>query len=273
MSIRRVNRGKSHSYVDSDTGTRIPGTTTIIGEGVPKPALINWSANATAEAAVDRWEELSALAPSARLKVLQGARYAVKDEAANRGTLVHNCAEKLVHGDRVTIPAGLEGYVESYVHFLDEFDVQPMLVEKTVWSQQHNYCGTFDLIAELLDPEDPEPDPELRRRHVWLLDIKTNRSGIFGETALQLAAYRYADFWIDEDKDAEVEMPEVDRTGAVHVRADGYDLVPVEAGPLQHRYFLYAQQIAEFTATSRELVGEPVISPRSSVWRLAREES
>lgn len=264
--IRRRNHGKSHSYIDTDTDQRVPGVTTVLGDGIPKKALINWAANATAEHAVDNWDQLTELAPSARLKTLTGARYAVSDAAANKGTQVHNLAEKLVHGETIAVPEGLEGHVAAYVAFLDEFDVRPILVERTVWSREHNYCGTFDLIADLLDPDDPE------QRHTWLLDIKTNRSGIFGETALQLAAYRYADCWIDEDAGAEMDLPEVELTGAVHVRADGYDLIPVDAGPNQFRTFLYAQQIAEFTATSRELVGEPVISPNTSTYRLTREE-
>lgn len=272
MSIRRVNRGKSHYYEDTDTGQRIPGVTTILDDGLPKKALINWAATATADAAVDRWDEFAALPPSQRLKALNRARYDDKDTAANRGTAVHRLAERLVHGERVTIPDGLDGHVQSYVRFLDDFDVRPILVERTVYSPEHNYCGTFDLIAELLDPDDPEPDPELRRRLTWLLDIKTNRSGIFGEVALQLAAYRYAPVYIDDATSDEYDMPEVDLTGAVHVRADGYSLVPVEAGPLQHRQFLYVQQVAQFQAGAKELIGEPVTSPYASTYRLTRED-
>lgn len=268
--IRRVDRGRNHWYEDADTGLRVPGVTKLVGDGLPKPALINWAANATAEAAVDNWDRLSELAPSARLKELQGARYAVRDAAANRGTAVHNLAEKLVAGERVTVPDELAGHVESYVRFLDEFDVRPILVERTVHSAEHNYCGTFDLIAELVDPDDPEPDPELRRRQTWLLDIKTNRSGIFGEVALQLAAYRYAEVYVDDD--GEYDMPEVDMCGGVHVRADGYDLIPVEAGPAQHRAFLYVAQVAAFAAGSRDLVGEPIASPTASTYRLTRDD-
>lgn len=271
--IRRVNRGKNHWYEDIDTGARVPGVTSITDGGLPKPALINWAANATAEAAVDRWDELTALTPSVRLKTLQGARYAVKDAAGNRGTAVHNLAEKLAAGERVTVPDELTGHVDSYVRFLDEFDVQPVLIEKTVHNATHNYCGTFDLIAELLDPDDPEPDPELRRRVTWLLDIKTNRSGIFGDIALQLAAYRYAEVWVDEEEGVEYDMPEVDMCGGVHVRADGYSLIPVEAGPVQHRAFLYVAQVAEFVKGSRDLVGEPIASPYTSAYRLVKEDA
>lgn len=266
MTIRRVNRGKGHSYIDDETGQKVPGVTSFLDKGVPKPALINWSASATVDYAIDHWEALSALTPSARAKELLGARYAVKDAAANKGTKIHALASRLIHGEAVTVPDGLEGYVESYVRFLDEWDVQPVLVEATVISHAHGYCGTLDLVADLLDPDMPG------ERVRWLLDVKSNRSGIFGETALQLAGYRYSDAYIDGDIEAEVEMPTVDRTGAVWVRQNGYDLVPVEADEPQHRQFLYAQQMAGFVETSRDLVGEPLAAPYPSTYRLTREE-
>jgi hypothetical protein len=270
--IRRVARGRNHWYEDTDTGNRVPGVTKLVGDGLPKPALINWAASATAEAAVDQWDRLTQLAPSARLKELQGARYAVRDAAANRGTQVHRLAEQLVHGDRVAVPEEIAGHVAAYVRFLDEWDVRPVLVEATVYSETHGYCGTLDLVADLLDPDDPEPDPEKRSRLRWLLDLKTNRSGIFGEVALQLAAYRHAEVWVDGEG-TEYEMPEVDMVGAVHVRADGYDLIPVEAGPAQHRAFLYVAQVAGFQANSRDLVGERIAAPHTSTYRLVREDT
>lgn len=271
--IRRVNSGKNHHYVDDATGRRVPSVTTILDKGIPKPALVKWSGDATAEAAVDRWEELSELPPATRLKELRAARYATRDAAANRGSQVHALAERLAMGETVTVPDELTGHVGSYVQFLDEWDVQPVMLERVVHSKRHDYCGTFDMIADLLDPWDPEPDPALRRRVRWLLDIKTNRSGVFGETALQLAAYRYADVVIDEEAGEEIPMPEVEATGVVHVRADGYDLVPVVAGPAQHRTFLYVQQVAAFTEGGRDLIGEPLVSPQTSAYTLIRSES
>lgn len=269
--IRRVDRGKNHWYVDAETGERVPGVTSITEGGLPKKALINWSGNATAEYAVDHWDELAELAPSQRLKKIQGGRYEVTDKAKDKGTQVHNLAELLVKGEQVTVPELLAGHVQSYVRFLDEFDVRPVLVEAVVYSQQHNYCGTFDLIADLLDPDDPEPDPEMRRRVRWLLDLKTNRTGVYGETALQLAGYRYADMWIDQSTGETHDIPEVEMCGAVWVRPDGYSLIPLEVTELQHRQLLYVQQVAAFDATSRDLVGEPVPSPYESTYRLVRD--
>lgn len=270
MTIKRVNRGKGHSYVDTETGLKIPGVTTVVGEGIPKPALVNWAASVTADYALDHWETLGAMPPSERHKKLTGARWESNDAGKARGTQVHNLAQVLVTGGRVAVPAGLEGYVESYVAFLNDFDVRPIAVERTVYSEKHRYCGTFDLVADLLDPDDLEVDPDLRSRVRWLLDIKTARSGIFGETALQLAAYRYAEYMVDDDEEL-ADMAPVDRCGAVHVRPDGYDLIPVEAEDVQFRAFLYAQQVGQFLANSRDLIGEPIISPQTSVYRLIKD--
>lgn len=254
--IRRRNHGRGHSYLDAN-GARVPGVTTIIGDGVPKPALVNWAANTTAEYAVDHWEDLSSMTPSARLKELTRARYADRDAAANRGTKVHALAEQLTAGKAVIVPDELRGHVESYVRFLDEWDAAPVLSETAVWSSTHGYAGTLDLIADITHPHMPG------RSMRALLDIKTSRSGVFGETALQLAAYRYADGYLDDDG-AEQPMPEVEFTGVVHVRADGYSLVPVTAGPAQFRSFLYAQQVKAFCDDASELVGEELTAPEKA---------
>lgn len=261
--IRRRNYGRGHGYVDAN-GSKVPGVTTVVGGGMPKPALIDWAADATAGYAIDNWADLSAMSISARMKAIQKGRYADRDLAANKGTKVHALAEQLVKGQPVDVPDELAGHVASYVRFLDEWDVRPVLVEAVVMSHKHGYAGTLDLVAELVDPDSFDG-------HVtWLLDVKTGRSGIFGDVALQLAGYRYADVWMDGTE--ERPMPEVQRTGAVHVRADGYDLVPVEAGPAQHRALLYVQQVAEFAEVSRSLVGEPLKPLETSTYRLVRDE-
>ena len=261
--IRRHDTAKGHSYKDAN-GNRVPGVTTIIGDGVPKPALINWAANATAEYAVDHWDDLGTAAPSKRLKELQGARYIEKDAAARRGTEVHRAAELLVAGKSVQVPDEIAGHVESYARFVDEFEVAPILVEFSCLSYRWGYAGTADLCAYVM-----LPDKGLK---TLLLDVKTTRSGVFGETALQLAAYRYADKWVF-DGDREDDPVEVDYCAAVHVRGDGYDLIPVEAGEQEHKDFLYAMRVGQFAARSRDLVGAPIIAPTTSTFRLTREQA
>lgn len=262
--IRRKDTARGHYYVDAD-GRRVPGVTTIIGDGVPKPALITWAANTTAEYAVDNWDRLGELAPSARLKELKGARYAEKDAAANRGTEVHRIGEKLIAGEEVQVPDELVGHAESYARFLDEFDVQPLHVEFSVASYRWGYAGQGDIIASLR--------MKGGARRVLLLDAKTNRSGIFGETALQTAAYRFADVLIpDAAGEPEIPMPEVEGCAAVHIRSDGYSLVPVTADEDQHRQFLYAMEVGGFVNVSRDLVGAPIVPPTTSTYRLVRDQ-
>lgn len=260
--IRRKDTAKGHHYVDA-TGARVPGVTTILGDGVPKPALINWAANETAGAAVNRWDEYGAMPPAQRLEALKKARYEAKDAAANKGTAVHGFAEKLaIGGEAVQVPDELAGHVEAYARFLDEFAVKPVWVEFSIASYRYGYAGTGDLIADITH--------EGRTRRL-LMDIKTNRSGIFGETALQLAAYRYADKLLTSG--GEQDMPPVDGCAAIHVRGDGYSLIPVTAGPEEHRLFLYAQQVAKFTKHGSDLVGAAVVPPTASTYRLTREHS
>lgn len=257
--IRRRDTAKGHHYVDA-TGARVPGVTTILSDGVPKPALINWAANTTADAAVNRWDELAHLPPAKRLDALRRARYDEKDAAANRGTAVHGFAENLVNGQPVQVPDELAGHVESYARFLDEFTVKALHVEFSIASYRWGYAGTGDLIADITQGG-------LTRR--LLMDVKTNRSGIYGETALQLAAYRYADVLLDGD--GEQPMPPVDGCAAIHVRGDGYSLIPVTAEQAQHRLFLHAQQVAGFTKHGSDLVGAAVTPPTTSTYRLTRE--
>ena len=217
---RRIDKmafGKPTHYYEDANGKRIPGVTTILNEGLPKPALINWAANATAEAAVNRWDELTDMGPADRLKILKAARYEDRDAAAKRGTEVHALAEKLMLGREVKVPDELRGHVESYVKFLDEWNPEPVLTEVTVVNYSIGYAGSLDMIARLGNGS------------VFLGDIKTNRSGIYGDVALQLAAYRYAEYIVTPS--GEARMPEVEATYAIHVRADGYSVIPIETGP------------------------------------------
>ncbi|WP_229401942.1 hypothetical protein [Micromonospora okii] len=278
MKIQRVNRGRNHWYVDQDaSGERVPGVTTITGGGLPKPALINWAGEATAEYAVDNWDTLAAMGPAARLKAIKAGRYASRDEAANRGTQVHKLGERLLLGEQVTVPPLLEGYVRSYVQFLDDFDVDPVHVEAVVYSETHRHVGTLDLIADLRFPDMPEYDDLERSADGYvrsLIDVKTSRTGIFGDVAVQLAPYRYSEFLIARDPESGdeqvIDMPEVAFTGAVHVTPHGYELRPVLAGPDQYRDFLYIKEVARFVDTSRDLVGEPVIPPTTARFELTR---
>lgn len=213
MTIERRNYGRGHGYkVD---GRKMPGVTTILGKTMPKEALINWAATTTANAAIDRWDELAELPPSKRLKELLDARFADRDQAANRGTEVHALAEKYIRGEEVDVPEALDGHVRQYEAFVHDQRVTPIGVELVVANRAVGYCGSVDLIA----------DVDGRRK---LVDLKTSRSGIFPETALQTVAYANAEVYLGQDG-AEHPMTELGIVdiAALHLTADEWSLVPV----------------------------------------------
>lgn len=248
--VQRRNYGKGHGYkID---GEKADGVTTLIGDGLSKPALINWAANTTAGYAVDHWDELSALAVSKRLDVLKGARYADVDQAAKKGTAVHALAEHIIHGEEVEVPDELAGHVNSAVRFLDEWQIRPILTETVCYSIKGRYAGTLDMVVT----------SDLFPGKVILADWKTSRSGIYGEAALQLAAYGNSDFYVDE---AGVDHPTselgiTDHWG-IWIRPDGYDVYPLDSSPDTFRTFQYVATVARRSKGLMELKGSPLQRP------------
>jgi hypothetical protein len=235
-ATRRINRGRGHGYqLDGD---RVQGVTDILKDGVAKGALVGWGINRTAAYAVDHWDDLAAMKPSDRLATLKGAAYGERDASAGRGTDIHTLAHRLAAGEDVEVPEALVGHVDAYLRFVDEWAPTDLHVEATVVNRTHRYMGTVDLVAGVGGA-------------TWLLDWKTSGSGVFPETALQLAAYANAEAIVLPDG-AEVPMPAIDRAAVVWLRADGYDVVPVDIGPDTFRVFLYAQQMALFVGAGRE---------------------
>jgi hypothetical protein len=246
-ATRRVDRGRGHTYLLD--GERADGVTWITDNGIAKRALIDWAAKTTAGYAVDHWDELAEVGVAERLRTLEKSRFESLNKAARRGTDVHDMAHRLAAGEEVTVPDELRDLVDNYLRFAEEWEVRDVLAEAVVGNRKHRYMGTLDLIARLADGR------------LWLLDFKTSGSGIYPESALQLSAYRHAEFYLDDD--SEQPLPVVDEAACVWLRSDGYDLIPVDTSPETFRIFLYAQQTARFVNAEREqFVGEALKSPR-----------
>lgn len=290
MRPKLVRRGRNRWYVNLDAPlpgqpadldpkkiqyTRIPGVTTIVKAGMPKDALTNYAGTATAEYAVNNWDELSKLPPAERLKDINRGRYGERNAAAQRGSTVHELARKLVHGETVPVPGELDGYVTAAVSFMEQFDVNPFCEELTVFSPTHYYCGTLDLGASVLIPDLEEfewiPLGEDGRSR-GLFDYKLSRSGIWGDLAYQLAPYRFADFCMMPDGEGgfEVEaVPEFDFAAGVHLRDDGtYSVIPVECEEAEFLYFLTIKENAAAVEHARETLLTELVPPLAPHRRL-----
>lgn len=205
-------------------GKSVKSVTGIIGGGIPKPALAYWAANQAAEAASawaydlkqtgDDWA-LQSIDRESLYETWRKAPWQARDKAAVRGTAVHALAEQLVHGADVDVPDELVPYVDGYARFLDDWEVQPILTEKSVAHRGLWFAGRFDLIAS---------SPYLQDRAPVEIDLKTS-NGVYADTAIQCAAYARAEFYVDDsDPDTEHALPDVAATYVAHVTADGTHL-------------------------------------------------
>ena len=225
-------------------GKPVKGVTTLISGGLPKPALVRWSANMVAEYVADNpdaVEQLRAMGRNSMVNALKGVPWDSRDKAAARGTDVHKLGEDLVHGREVDVPEHLLGHVEGYAKFLDKHNVEPVLTEFMVANRAAWYCGTADLIAKIDGV-------------MIFADLKTSK-GIYGETALQIAAYKNAE-WYQDDDGNECPIPEVERCAALHVREDGTELVPLDSTDAPWKVFQHVAWVAKQLDTIKGFVGE-----------------
>ena len=253
MSVKRSRAGSGHSYrVD---GERVPGVTSIL-KALPNDSLIGWAAKATAEYALDNWDELTAMRPSEKLNTLIGSRYKGRDAAARRGTEVHRLGELLVDGQDVAKPEELAGHIDAYRAWLDAVEPVPLATELVIASREHRYCGTADLVADL--PEllvADEVVPACR----WLLDLKTSASGVWPESALQTTAYARAEMYVHPDHpDDEQPMKAlgIQRCGVVWIKSDVCELHPLESGDEVWEFFLHLRWLYDRMELRR---GAPVL--------------
>ena len=253
MTIRRINYGRGHGYTID--GKKVDGVTTLIGDGLPKPALTRWAAKAVAEHVADNLDAVVGMKDMGRdaiVAALKEAPWAAARAGAAKGTEIHDLADKLTHGHEIEVPEHLAGYVEACVNFLDTWKVRELVVERPVGNRRWKYAGTADLIAEITPPGG-EPI-------VAIVDWKTAASGIWPETAYQLAAYRHAEVYLDTDNRTERSIADLGITTGygVWLRSDGFDVLPVDCGEQTFKAFLHIAWVARAAKTNKELIGEAV---------------
>lgn len=247
MTTRLVRRnyGRGHGY--KLDGEKVMGVTTAL-DVLDKPALRNWYANEAAKRAVNEWERLTELPITERLEYIKTGPRDRMVAAALRGTEIHGLGEKLAHGESPDVPPEHVGPVEAYARFLDAWDIEPIASETPLANTEHKYAGTADLWCKV----------GKRDGAVALVDIKTGK-GVYNETALQLAAYRYSDL-LQPEKGVEIATPPVDLVYVAHVLPDDVRMVPVTADERTFRAFLYVLTVARERARWEEwpLIGSAV---------------
>lgn len=207
-------RTDDHRYYLNGEGPK-PSVTTVL-EILDKPALSTWKA----QQAVRGLYRLYAEDGAADFSEDEAVKWALaevrknRDGAASIGSGVHHLADMASRASgsdskAFQVSEQEKPYLDAFNAFTEAYSRSSFVSsEKMVWSL-NGYAGTYDLLMMI-------------GNELWLLDIKTGRRVDYPEYALQLAAYRWADWIILEGDPRTFDMPDVQRTGILHLRPDTY---------------------------------------------------
>lgn len=250
LAVHPTATGPANSTTDPDSGNRFythPVTgeqfvsVTTVLHVVGKDGLPYWAAKTVQEYAQD---VLPLMVKAARRKPcdvkgddrcgicrdcvgleLRRAPERIRDEAGERGTLLHHIAEHDVLSGGEILPHSPEiaPYVKQWQALRRQFAPSFDAAEMTVINRTHMVAGTLDSVMRLgwCPP---------KYRHLigepMVADIKSGK-GVYPEFALQLSAYANAEAVLLPDG-RELPMPDITDTGLLlHIRPDNYWVRPV----------------------------------------------
>lgn len=266
--IQTAYRGGARVYIHPESGEEAFGVTSALNME-PKPFLKTWAAKVVAETAVAEIESLATLAvrdPQGAIDYLKKAPDRFTREAADFGSAAHDLMEHeaLYRSDLAETPAdgliafhpsrwhdGLKAVLANFREFLEEFEVEFVFLEETVWSRTHGYAGSFDALAWITF--------DGTRFLVWL-DYKTSKS-VYSSTGKQLAGYSNADFIVFEDGSTFEITDEMKAAGGAVLwnRPEGWRLHPVDTSEEVFAQFLRDLATLKYEkGTARSVVGRPV---------------
>jgi hypothetical protein len=169
---------------------RFPSVTTILGDVMPKGALLDWYEAQGAEAAATLAKKgaLKGVDPTMAVEVTRAAGMSAREtakRAAKRGIAVHAILQRYAESGEVPnpsdYPADYRGYIRGLIKWLLHADPVPSAVERLVAHPEQGYAGRMDLRASI-------------RARDTVVDLKTNRRCvIYREAALQVTGYAYGD--------------------------------------------------------------------------------
>ncbi len=262
--------------------------TTIIG-ALDRPALMYWSAEQAALAAVHSTRTWQAMldddepdcphdsSDCAAVKWLRDARFRKPKgvrSATQLGTDVHAACEAwALTGERPPADDEVNPFLDRFGEWADRFQPEYIATEVMVASPLYGYGGTCDGFFKVGGTP-------------LIFDIKTSRKATdsrgqqstpYPETALQLAAYRYAEMaavWrprrvekfrrrlyllSPEEQAMAVPVPQVDGGVCVHITPAACEAFPVRCDEQIHEAFLYVLEAArwQFDA-SKDAIGQPL---------------
>jgi hypothetical protein len=224
-------------------GKPIPGVTTILGV-LDKPAIPKLAAGQVAEYVADNpdgVETLRGLGRGPMIQALKGIPWETRDSAGRRGNVLHDYAEQILHGKEVEVEDEHVPVIEHAIAFMEDWHVEPLLIEAPVASREHWWAGTLDLIATYRHPV-------TGHEGTAIFDWKSGKA-LYPEYAWQLNAYAHAEF--TGLRGDEKPLPATDAAFGVQIRPDGYDVAPFKFGPDVYAEFLTIRKTFDIAKRGR----------------------
>ena len=248
LSASGLTRDGRHRY--SWAGSpEMPSVTTILGIK-DKPALVPWAKRETAACAIRNLDVLTRMVehggPEAAVDWLKKIPDYRRDTSANLGSAVHAAAEAIGRGEPLEVDEAVRPFVAAYRRdFLEVFRPKFLAVEAMVCSLRYEYGGTADAFVEI--------DGE-----TWLIDYKTG-SGVYPDTALQLAGLARAQFIGRPGDPTQYPIPVATRFGVLHIRPEGARLLPVIVDRSTVAAFLDARRLFAWDqGPAKSVIGAPI---------------
>lgn len=255
---------KSHRY--KLDGKWVPGVTTILGV-LDKPGLRKWSASEVAKYVAANREaimHLYAAGYGPMVAALKEVPWQKRDDSAARGTTLHDFAERLLRGESVDVPDDLAPVMENALRFLDEWKIEPILIEEVVASRGHQYAGKLDLAARYQHPVTGE-------RSIGIFDWKSGKR-IYASACFQLNAYGHAEFYGQGDETPMADVGIREAFG-VHIHDGDYEVCPLPYGSHIFEEFLTIRRAFDINKRAEGDWREPGSGYVGKPVRVSLEES
>lgn len=254
--VATIKKGGSRFYVHPDTDVKVPGVTSVLNM-LPKEFLKFWAAKLVAETAVDNagaWITMALHGDrEGAVDYLKRAPMRNTSKAADTGTGAHDIFHRLAMGETLgkrDVSPDLQVFVDHFREFLDIWTPEFVHLEATVWNSTVGYAGSFDAIMKLTVEGETS---------TVMADWKTTRSGVHPEVALQLTAYAMAEFILEADG-TQTPLPQIDGAAVLHVRPEGWKLVPVQISPELFEVFKALQVVHRWEKDlSKKVVGREIV--------------
>jgi hypothetical protein len=278
-----ANDKPTSGEIEAKPGTsdrRFCSVTTVI-DSISKPGLLYWAAEQAALQAVDvaefLVERIDKEGRDTVVKWLRDARFRTPEgqlSASDLGTAVHDACEKYaLTGIKPAVSAEVRPFLDRFDEKVQIWQPKYEITEAAVYSPTHGYAGTLDAIATI-------------KGQRLLLDYKSSRKSVdsdgrrsrpYSTVALQLAAYRYADFMATwpvrrfeqyrrryyllstEEAKLGAPMPQVDGALAIHITPEHCDAYPTQCDASVFDYFCHTVQLFRWIdGPAKSVLGKPL---------------